>query len=183
MNLYGMVGNDPVNRLDYLGLANIQLEMKSLQLQKGNCGAVRWDVQFTAKNLPEGFTGKLIQNVQFRVVVLPCDGAKTPFSLDKGTADALGMTYSQKMRKVVLPQAFRVIIPPTGNEFIAILKDTSLLSILSIRDLTQRMREFQSATFLTFAPYNTVAIVYVFLTLIAASLVARIEHRYRTHRH
>ena len=84
---------------------------------------------------------------------------------------------------VILPQAFRSGIPPMGNEFIAILKDTSLLSILSIRDLTQRMREFQSATFLTFAPYNTVAIVYVFLTLIAASLVARIEHRYRTHRH
>ena len=84
---------------------------------------------------------------------------------------------------MILPQAFRVVIPPMGNEFIAILKDTSLLSILSIRDLTQRMREFQSATFLTFAPYNTVAIVYVFLTLIAASLVARVERRFRTHRH
>jgi polar amino acid transport system permease protein len=45
-------------------------------------------------------------------------------------ADALGMTYRQKMRKVVLPQAFRVIIPPTGNEFIAMLKDTALVSFL-----------------------------------------------------
>ena len=44
-------------------------------------------------------------------------------------ADALGMTYSQKMRKVVLPQAFRVIIPPTGNEFIAMMKDTALVSL------------------------------------------------------
>ena len=96
---------------------------------------------------------------------------------------AMGMRPALLLRRVILPQAFRIVIPPMGNEFIAILKDTSLLSILSIRDLTQRMREFQSATFLTFAPYNTVAIVYVFLTLIAASLVARIEHRYRTHRH
>jgi polar amino acid transport system permease protein len=98
-------------------------------------------------------------------------------------ARSLGLTRWQTARYVVLPQAFRIVIPPMGNEFIAILKDTSLLSILSIRDLTQRMREFQSATFLTFAPYNTVAIVYVFLTLIAASLVARVEHRFRNHRH
>lgn len=98
-------------------------------------------------------------------------------------ARSLGLTRWQTARHVILPQAFRIVIPPMGNEFIAILKDTSLLSILSIRDLTQRMREFQSATFLTFAPYNTVAIVYVFLTLIAASLVARVETRFRTHRH
>ena len=98
-------------------------------------------------------------------------------------ARSLGLTRWQTARHVLLPQAFRIVIPPMGNEFIAILKDTSLLSILSIRDLTQRMREFQSATFLTFAPYNTVAIVYVFLTLIAASLVARVEHRFRSHRH
>lgn len=98
-------------------------------------------------------------------------------------ARSLGLTRWQTARHVILPQALRIVIPPMGNEFIAILKDTSLLSILSIRDLTQRMREFQSATFLTFAPYNTVAIVYVFLTLIAASLVARVERRFRTHRH
>ena len=98
-------------------------------------------------------------------------------------ARSLGLSRWQTARHVILPQAFRIVIPPMGNEFIAILKDTSLLSILSIRDLTQRMREFQSATFLTFAPYNTVAIVYVFLTLIAASLVAKVEHRYRTPRH
>lgn len=98
-------------------------------------------------------------------------------------ARSLGLTRWQTARHVILPQAFRIVIPPMGNEFIAILKDTSLLSILSIRDLTQRMREFQSATFLTFAPYNTVAIIYVFLTLIAASLVARVEHRFRNHRH
>lgn len=98
-------------------------------------------------------------------------------------ARSLGLSRWQTARHVILPQALRIVIPPMGNEFIAILKDTSLLSILSIRDLTQRMREFQSATFLTFAPYNTVAIVYVFLTLVAASLVARVERRYRTHRH
>ena len=48
-------------------------------------------------------------------------------------ADALGMTYTQRMRRVVLPQAIRVIIPPTGNEFIAMMKDTALVSILGVQ--------------------------------------------------
>jgi polar amino acid transport system permease protein len=93
-------------------------------------------------------------------------------------ARSLGLTRWQTARNVILPQAFRIIIPPLGNEFIAILKDTSLLSILSIRDITQRMREFQSASFLPFAPYNSAAIFYVLLTLVAASLVASIERKY-----
>lgn len=97
-------------------------------------------------------------------------------------ARSLGLTRWQTARHVILPQAFRIIIPPLGNEFIAILKDTSLLSILSIRDITQRMREFQSASFLPFAPYNSAAIFYVLLTLVAASLVARVERRFHVAR-
>jgi len=93
-------------------------------------------------------------------------------------ARSLGLSRWMTARHVILPQAFRIVIPPLGNEFIAILKDTSLLSILSIRDITQRMREFQSASFLPFAPYNSAAIFYVLLTLVAASLVASIERKY-----
>jgi polar amino acid transport system permease protein len=93
-------------------------------------------------------------------------------------ARSLGLTRWQTARQIVIPQAFRIIIPPLGNEFIAILKDTSLLSILSIRDVTQRMREFQSASFLPFAPYNSAAIFYLLLTLAAASLIASIERRF-----
>ncbi|MDW5316791.1 amino acid ABC transporter permease [Rhizobium sp. PL01] len=93
-------------------------------------------------------------------------------------AYSIGLTRWQAARLVVLPQAFRIIIPPLGNELIAILKDTSLLSILSIRDITQRMREFQSASFLPFAPYNSAAIFYIFLTLAAASFVNTIERKY-----
>ncbi|MEJ5022846.1 amino acid ABC transporter permease [Ochrobactrum vermis] len=93
-------------------------------------------------------------------------------------ARSLGLNGWQTARLVILPQAFRIIIPPLGNELIAILKDTSLLSILSIRDITQRMREFQSASFLPFAPYNSAAIFYILLTLAAASLVSTIERKY-----
>lgn len=93
-------------------------------------------------------------------------------------ARSLGLSRWTTARLVIIPQAFRVIIPPLGNEFIAILKDTSLLSILSIRDITQRMREFQSASFLPFAPYNSAAVFYVLLTLAAASLITSIERKY-----
>ncbi|MGN6142899.1 MAG: ABC transporter permease subunit [Mesorhizobium sp.] len=93
-------------------------------------------------------------------------------------ARSLGLNGCQTARLVILPQAFRIIIPPLGNELIAILKDTSLLSILSIRDITQRMREFQSASFLPFAPYNSAAIFYILLTLAAASLVSTVERKY-----
>ena len=98
-------------------------------------------------------------------------------------ARSLGLKNWQVARLIVLPQALRVIIPPLGNEFIAILKDTSLLTLLSVRDVLQRMREFQSAYFLVFPPFNTVAIVYVFLTLSAASALQWIERRYSVKAH
>ncbi|PTM93515.1 amino acid ABC transporter permease [Mycoplana dimorpha] len=93
-------------------------------------------------------------------------------------AASIGLNRWQTARLIILPQAFRIVIPPLGNELIAILKDTSLLSILSIRDITQRMREFQSASFLPFAPYNSAAILYILLTLAAASLINQIEKKY-----
>ena len=98
-------------------------------------------------------------------------------------SQSLGLSRWHTARFVILPQAIQIVVPPLGNEFIAMLKDTSLLSILSVRDLTQRTREFQSASFLPFAPFNTAAILYVVLTLMAASglkwVERRIEHRGR----
>ncbi len=93
-------------------------------------------------------------------------------------AGSLGLSRWKIARLVMLPQALRIVVPPLGNEFIAMIKDTSLLSILSVRDLTQRMREFQSASFLPFAPFNTAAIVYVIITLGCASFLKWIERRH-----
>ena len=98
-------------------------------------------------------------------------------------AQSMGLTRWQVARLVILPQALRIVIPPLGNEFIAMLKDSSLLSILSIRDITQRMREFQAASFLPFAPFNTAAILYVALTLASASMLKWIERRYERNAH
>ncbi|MDG1764190.1 MAG: amino acid ABC transporter permease [Paracoccaceae bacterium] len=88
---------------------------------------------------------------------------------------ALGLRERHIARFIVIPQAIAIVLPALGNEFIAMLKDTSLISILSVRDLTQRMREFQAQSFLAFEPFNSAALIYVLLTLIAASGVKALD--------
>lgn len=92
-------------------------------------------------------------------------------------ARSLGLSSTQTARFVVLPQALRIVTPPLGNEFIAMLKDTSLLSVLGVRELTQLTREYQAANFQVFPPFNTVAILYIALTLVASSLLKWLERR------
>ncbi|MEM6427690.1 MAG: amino acid ABC transporter permease [Deinococcota bacterium] len=92
-------------------------------------------------------------------------------------ARSLGLNGWQTAFYIILPQALKIVIPPLGNEFIAMLKDTSLLSILSVRDITQRAREFQASNFIVFPPFNTVAMLYIGLTLAASSLVKFVERR------
>ena len=90
---------------------------------------------------------------------------------------SLGLSSTQTARFVVLPQALRIVTPPLGNEFIAMLKDTSLLSVLGVRELTQLTREYQASNFQVFPPFNTVAILYIALTLVASSLLKWLERR------
>lgn len=96
-------------------------------------------------------------------------------------ADALGMTYLQKMRKVILPQAMRVIIPPTGNEFIAMMKDTALVSFLGVSVFTAEMfRRSQlvgKADFKNLEAYVVVAGLYWALTVVFTFFQARLERR------
>jgi polar amino acid transport system permease protein len=101
-------------------------------------------------------------------------------SIGKGQMEAarsLGMTYTQAMRFVILPQAFRVILPPLGNEFIAILKDTSLVTILAIAELTQRGRLFAAETFKPFPVYVTIGTLYLCMTLLLSLGVRVLERR------
>src|SRR5690606_12029161 len=101
-------------------------------------------------------------------------------AIGKGQTEAarsLGLSTWQTARFVVLPQALRIVVPLLGNEFIAMLKDTSLLSVLSVRDITQRAREFQAADFEVFPPFNTAAVLYIVLTLMASSLAKTVERR------
>jgi polar amino acid transport system permease protein len=99
-------------------------------------------------------------------------------AIPKGQIEAartMGLREWHVARFIVVPQAIAIVLPALGNEFIAMLKDTSLVSILSVRDLTQRMREFQAQSFLAFEPFNSAALVYVLLTLIAASGIKALD--------
>jgi polar amino acid transport system permease protein len=101
-------------------------------------------------------------------------------SIERGQMEAarsLGMSYMQAMRHVILPQAIRRILPPLGNDFIAMLKDSSLIAVLALPDLLQMGRLYASRTFRAFEPYNTVAILYLVMTLILSTLVRIIERK------
>jgi polar amino acid transport system permease protein len=101
-------------------------------------------------------------------------------SIAKGQMEAarsLGMSYFQAMRHVILPQAVRVILPPVGNEFVALLKDSSLVSVVAVTDLTRRGREFMAATFMALETWLMVALVYLVMTLLLSRLVAYLEER------
>ncbi len=94
---------------------------------------------------------------------------------------ALGMSRTQALSRVILPQTFRIILPPVGNEFIALLKDSSLVSILAVADLLRRGREYAARTFEYFEAYTIVALVYLVLTLFFSKLVAIMEERLGSH--
>jgi polar amino acid transport system permease protein len=99
-------------------------------------------------------------------------------SISKGqweAARSLGMSGGQAMRHVILPQAVRVVLPPIGNEFIALLKDSSLVSVLAISDLLRRGREFVAVNFTAFETYTLVALIYLLMTLVFSRVVFYIE--------
>lgn len=101
-------------------------------------------------------------------------------SIPRGQMEAarsLGMTYFQSMRHVVMPQAIRVILPPIGNEFIALLKDSSLVSVVAVADLTRRGREYSSMHFNPIEVWLLVALLYLIMTLFSARVVNWIEKK------
>ncbi len=101
-------------------------------------------------------------------------------SIPKGqteAATALGLSKSQTFIHVILPQTFKVVLPAIGNEFISMLKDSSLVSILALSDILKRGREYISRTFLSLQTMLIVALIYLILTLILSRLVGLMEER------
>lgn len=97
-------------------------------------------------------------------------------------ARSLGMSYGQAMRYVILPQAVRIILPPLGNDFIAMLKDSSLVSAIGAlpvdAELTLRGRMYSASTFKSFETWNSVALLYLILSLSLSVVVRYIERRW-----
>ncbi|MFA6890800.1 MAG: amino acid ABC transporter permease [Sphaerochaetaceae bacterium] len=92
-------------------------------------------------------------------------------------AIALGMTRAQAFRYVVLPQTVKVVLPAIGNEFISMLKDSSLVSTIALADILRRGREYISRTFLSLETMMIVALIYLIITLILSRLVGMLEER------
>jgi polar amino acid transport system permease protein len=101
-------------------------------------------------------------------------------SIERGQVEAaysLGMSRWQAMRLVVLPQAIRRVLPPLGNDFIAMLKDSSLVSVLGVPDITRLGDTFATSTFMYFETYNVVAFLYLSMTILLTLLVRWLERR------
>jgi len=101
-------------------------------------------------------------------------------SIEKGqmeAARALGMNYFQAMRHVILPQAIRRILPVLGNDFVSMVKDSSLVSVLGVSDVTQLAKLYASSTFLFFQTYSILAFIYLVLTIMLTRVVRFIEAR------
>jgi polar amino acid transport system permease protein len=103
-------------------------------------------------------------------------------SVDKGqveAAKALGLSRYQRFRLVVFPQAIRVILPPLGNDFVAMVKDSSLVSVLGVADITQMGKVYASGSFRFFETYSIVAYVYLVLTIGLSLALRAVERRLR----
>ena len=103
-------------------------------------------------------------------------------SVDRGqieAAQALGLNGWQRFRHIVFPQAFRTILPPLGNDFVAMVKDSSLVSVLGVSDITQLGKVTAAGNFRYFETYNVVALVYLTMTITLSLALRRLERRMR----
>lgn len=101
-------------------------------------------------------------------------------SIGRGQMEAarsLGMSYFQAMRYIILPQAFRRVLPPLGNDFVSMVKDSSLVSVLGVRDITQEARLYAAASFRYPETYNTLAFLYLGITFTLSLGVKLLENR------
>ncbi|KHD86769.1 amino acid ABC transporter permease [Heyndrickxia ginsengihumi] len=102
-------------------------------------------------------------------------------SIDKGQMEAarsLGLTHAQAMRHVIIPQAFKRMIPALGNEFITLLKDSSLAAIIAAPELMYWGRAVQGEYMRVWEPYITVALIYLILTLCLTQILNYVERRF-----
>ncbi len=103
-------------------------------------------------------------------------------AVDKGqieAAEALGLSGWQRFRHIVFPQAFRMILPPLGNDFVAMVKDSSLVSVLGVTDITQLGKVTAAGNFRYFETYNVVALIYLLMTVTLSLALRRLERRLR----
>lgn len=101
-------------------------------------------------------------------------------SISKGQTEAgrsLGLNYAQTMWYIIIPQAIKNILPALGNEMITLLKDTSLVSVIALRDVTKQAQNIMSKTYQAFVPYISLAVIYLVIVMILTKLLSILERR------
>ena len=107
-------------------------------------------------------------------------------SVAKGQYEAgrsLGFSYIKTMWYIVIPQAIKNILPALGNEMITLLKDTSLVSVIALRDVTKQIQNIQSITYRALVPYISLAIIYLVIVIFMTKLLEAFERRLRKSEH
>tara|TARA_B100000378_G_scaffold40166_1_gene30033 strand:- start:577 stop:1014 length:438 start_codon:yes stop_codon:yes gene_type:complete len=103
-------------------------------------------------------------------------------AVDEGqieAAQALGLTRFQRFRLIIFPQAIRTIFPPLSNDFVSMVKDSSLVSVLGVADITQMGKVYAASSFRFFETYSIVAYIYLLLTIGLSLILRGIERRMR----
>ena len=103
-------------------------------------------------------------------------------SIDKGQMEAgrsLGLSYAQTMRRVIIPQAIKNVLPALGNEMITLLKETSIVTVIGLKDLTKGAMIIQGNTYQALVPYFAIAIIYLAMVLILTWIMGKVERRLR----
>ena len=101
-------------------------------------------------------------------------------AVDKGQMEAarsIGMTRAQAMKLIVIPQALKIVLPSFGNEFVSLIKETSVLSYVGVVEILRKGALWNAATFNTFEAYIGVALVYMLLTIPSSKLVKHLEKK------
>ncbi|MEE0946108.1 MAG: amino acid ABC transporter permease [Acutalibacteraceae bacterium] len=107
-------------------------------------------------------------------------------SISAGQSEAgrsLGLSYAQTMWYIVIPQAFKNILPALGNEMITLLKDTSLVSVIALRDVTKQAQNIANKTYQAFVPYISLALIYLVIVVVMTKLLGILERRLRKSDH
>ena len=175
--LAGPLGLRPM--LEYLATANPAQIDAALSSLNGFQRSVVWLAQVDAQSL------SFLTRVSFALAVAYGGFEAETFragieSIGKGQMEAarsLGMSYVQAMRHIVLPQAVRRVLPPLGNDFISMLKDSSLVSVMGVRDVTQEARLYVATSFRYPETLNSLAFVYLSMTVVLSLGVKWLESR------
>ena len=154
-----------------VAMINVVLEFLQLELMRTRDLSLLWRAILA---LCIGYSA-FISEV-FRAGILSVD----PGQIE--AAKALGLSAWLRFRLIVLPQAIRTILPPLGNDFVALVKDSSLVSVLGVADITQLAKVYAASSFRFFETYNVVAYLYLLLTISLSLALRHMEKKLREQR-